>query len=98
MQTAAQPEALQPFISFDAFVALSLAALAAGAIALLVGRLTRRLLKAIEGDRFQTRTYANATVKAVQRVTFVLALLVLAFPALDLGCGAYRRPRSGRSH
>jgi small conductance mechanosensitive channel len=84
MQTPNQTEALPPIVSLEAFVALSLAALAALAIALLVGRLTRRLLRAIEGDRFHTQAIANATVKAVQRVTFVLSLLVLAFPALDL--------------
>jgi small conductance mechanosensitive channel len=84
MQTPAQPEALQPIVSLEAFVALALAALVAMSIALLVGKLTRRLLRAIEGDRFQTQAIANATVKAVQRVTFVLSMLVLAFPALDL--------------
>ena len=50
------------------------------AIALLVGSLTRRLLLTIEGERFHTQPIANATVKAVRRVTFVLSLLVLAFP------------------
>lgn len=84
MQTPAQPEALHPIISVEAFAALSLAALAALAIALLVGQLTRRVLKAIEGERFHTQVIANATVKAVQRVTFVLSMMVLAFPALDL--------------
>src|SRR5919106_3160601 len=84
MQTPERPEALHPILSLEAFAALSLAALAAVAIALLVGRLTRRLLRAIEGDRFHTQTIANATVRAVQRITFVLSLLVLAFPALDL--------------
>ena len=84
MQTPAQPEALHPIISVEAFAALSLAALAALAIALLVGKLTRRVLKAIEGERFHTQVFANATVKAVQRVTFVLSMMVLAFPALDL--------------
>lgn len=92
MQTAAQPEALQPIISLEAFVALALAALAAVAVALLVGRVTRRLLKAVEGDRIHTQSIANATVKAVQRMTFVLSLLVLAFPALDL---AGVEPRAG---
>ena len=82
MQT--QPEALHPIISLEAVAALALAALAALAMALVVGRLTRRALRGIEGERFHTRTIASATVKAVQRVTFVLALLVLAFPALDL--------------
>jgi small conductance mechanosensitive channel len=84
MQTPAQPEAFNPIISLEAVAAIALAALAALAIALLVGRLTRRLLRTIEGERFHTQVIANATVKAVQRVTFVLALLVLAFPALDL--------------
>src|SRR5688572_21274616 len=84
MQTAAESEALQPIISLEAFAALALAALAALAIAMLVGRLTRRLLRAIEGDRFHTRAIANTTVRAVQRITFILSLLVLAFPALDL--------------
>jgi len=84
MQTPAPPEALQSIISFEAFVALSLAAVAALAIALLVGRLTRRLLKAIEGERFHTQSIAKTAVKAVTRVAFVLSLLVLAFPALDL--------------
>ena len=84
MQARSQPEALHPILSLEAFAALALAGLAAVAVALLVGRLTRRLLRTIEGERFYTKTIANATVKAVQRVTFVLALLVLAFPALDL--------------
>src|SRR5687767_1083465 len=79
-----QPEALQPIISLEAFAALALAALAALAIAMLVGRLTRRLLRAIEGERFHTQAIANATVRAVQRITFILSMLVLAFPALDL--------------
>lgn len=83
MQTA-QPEALHPVFSLEAFAALAVAALVAMAIALFVGTLTRRLLRAIEGDRFQTQAIANATVKAVQRVTFVLSMLVVAFPALDL--------------
>ena len=85
MQTPpVQSEALHPIISLEALAALSLAGLAAVAIALIVGRLTRRLLRTIEGERFQTQAIANATVKAVQRVTFALSLLVLAFPALDL--------------
>ena len=84
MQTADKPEALHPIFSLEAFAALALAALVALAIALLVGQLTRRLLRAIEGDRFHTQAISNTTVKAVRRVTFVLSMLVLAFPALDL--------------
>jgi moderate conductance mechanosensitive channel len=84
MQPPAQTEALQPILSIEAFAALSLTALAALALSLLAGKVTRRLLGAIEGDRFHTRSIAGPTVKAVRRITFVLALLVLAFPALDL--------------
>jgi moderate conductance mechanosensitive channel len=85
MQTPpAQPEALHPIVSLEAIAALALAAMAALAIALLVGRLTRRLFRSIEGERFHTQAIANATVRAVQRVTFALSVLVLAFPALDL--------------
>jgi small conductance mechanosensitive channel len=84
MQSADKPEALNPIFSLEAVAALALAALIALAIALLVGQLTRRLLRAIEGDRVHTHPIANATVKAVRRVTFVLSLLVLVFPALEL--------------
>ena len=84
MQSAAKPEALQPIFSLEALAALALAALVALAIGLLVGQLTRRLLRGIEGDRFHTQPYAKATVRAVRRVTFVLSMLVLAFPALEL--------------
>jgi small conductance mechanosensitive channel len=87
MQTPArpaQPEALHPIFSVEAVAALAIAALAALAIAILVGQLTRRMLRAIEGERFHTQAIANATVKAMRRVTFVLSLLVLSFPALDV--------------
>ncbi len=81
---ATTPPALPAFISLEALAALALAALAAAAIALLVGSLTRRLLRSIEGERFHTQPIANATVKAVRGITFILGLLILAFPALDL--------------
>jgi moderate conductance mechanosensitive channel len=84
MQAPATPTAIPAIISLEALAALSVAALLAAAIALLVGSLTRRLLLSIEGERFHTQPIANATVRAVRRVTFVLSLLVLAFPALDL--------------
>lgn len=85
MQPPAQPEAaLHDIISVEALAALAIAALVASAISLVVGSLMRRLLLAIEGDRFHKQPIAQATVKAVRRVTFVLSLLVLAFPALDL--------------
>ena len=84
MQAPAQPAELPAFLSVEATAAIAIAALIAYAIALLVAALTRRLLLRIEGDRFHTQPIANATVRAVRRVTFILALLVLSFPALDL--------------
>ncbi|MBM3808050.1 MAG: mechanosensitive ion channel family protein [Acidimicrobiia bacterium] len=84
MQAPAQPAAVSQVVSLEALAALSVAALVASAIALLCGALTRRLLLSIEGERFHMQPIANTTVKAVRRVSFVLSLLVLAFPALDL--------------
>ena len=84
MQAPAQPTALPAIFTLEAVAALAVAALIASAIALLVGSLTRKLLLSVEGDRFHTQPIASATVRAVRRVTFVLALLVLSFPALDL--------------
>ncbi len=81
---AAPPDTLTNVVSLEAAAAIAIAALVAVAIALLVGSLTRRLLLRIEGERFHTQPIANATVRAVRRVTFFLALLVLSFPALDL--------------
>lgn len=82
---APTPDTISNIISLQAAAALAIAALVAVAIALLVGSLTRRLMLRVEGDRFQSQPLANATVSAVRRVTFILALLVLLFPALELG-------------
>lgn len=84
MQQPAPAPALPAIFSLEAVAALAIAALIAFAIALTVGALTRRLLLSIEGERFHTQPFAPATVKAVRRVTFILSLLVLSFPALDL--------------
>jgi moderate conductance mechanosensitive channel len=84
MQAPAQPQAFNALVSVEALAALAIVVLVAAAIALLVGSLTRRLLISIEGERFHTHALANRTVSAVRRVTFVLSVLVLAFPALDL--------------
>ncbi|MBY0494511.1 MAG: mechanosensitive ion channel family protein [Cyanobacteria bacterium] len=84
MQAPVTPPALPAMFSLEAAAAVAIAALIASAIALLVGSLTRRLLLSIEGERFHTQPIANATVRAVRGVTFVLVLLVLLFPALDL--------------
>jgi small-conductance mechanosensitive channel len=84
MQAPTTPQAIPAVFSLEAAAALSVAALVAAAIALLAGSITRRLLLSIEGERFHTQPIANATVRAVRRVTFVLSFLVLSFPALDL--------------
>ena len=85
LQAPAQPpETLPSFVTVEAGAALAVVALISVAVGLLVGSLVRRLLLAIEGERFHTQPIARATVKAVRRVTFVLTMLVLAFPALDL--------------
>jgi small conductance mechanosensitive channel len=85
MQAPSAPATgLPAIVSIEAAAALAIATVVAFAIALLAGSLTRRLLVAIEGDRFHSQPLAQTTVKAVRRVTFVLALLVLIFPALDL--------------
>jgi len=84
MQAPAASAAIPAVFSVEALAALSTAALIAAAIGLLVGSMTRKLLLSIEGDRFHTQPFANATVTAVRRVTFVLSLLVLSFPALEL--------------
>jgi small conductance mechanosensitive channel len=80
----AKAEAASAVFHIEAVAAIALAGLAAAAIAMLVGSLTRRLLRAIEGERVQTQPIAGTTVRVVRRVTFVLSLLVLTFPALDL--------------
>jgi small conductance mechanosensitive channel len=84
MQGSAQANPLPAVFSLEAAAAIAVAALIASAVALLVGSLARRLLLSIEGARFHTQPIANATVRAVRRVTFILTLLVLTFPALDL--------------
>ena len=61
MQAPAQPEAaIRDILSVEAVAALAIAALVAAAIALLVGSLTRRLLLAVEGERFHTQPLAKS--------------------------------------
>jgi small-conductance mechanosensitive channel len=84
MQAPEQPAAIHGIFSVEAAAALAIAALTASAVALLVGALTRRLLLKIEGDRFHTHAIAATTIRVVRSVTFVLILLILVFPALDL--------------
>ena len=84
MQAPDTPLALPAFFTLEAIAAIAIAALVAAAVALVVGQLTRRLLLSVERDHFDTQPIAKATVKAVRTITFVLILLVLFFPALDL--------------
>ena len=65
-----------PSLNLEAVAAILLAAAAALATSLLIGTLTRRLLVAIEGERFHTSTVAGTTITAVRRVTFGLAMLI----------------------
>lgn len=84
MQPAAPAAAVNAAFSIEAVAALLLATLAALAAGLLAGALTRRLLIAIEGERFHNQQLAKTTVTAVRRIVFVLGVLVFTFPALDL--------------
>jgi small conductance mechanosensitive channel len=82
MQVPAASTAL-PANTLEVTLAVALTLIVAGAVALLAGSMTRRLLRSIEGDRFHVQHLANATVRIVRRVTFGLFTLVLLFPALD---------------
>lgn len=83
MQAASASGSL-PTNTLEVTLAIALTLLVAGAMALLAGTLTRRLLRSIEGDRFHVQPIANATVRIVRRITFALFTLVLLFPALDV--------------
>ena len=72
-----------PSNTLEVTLALAMTLLVAGAVALLAGRVIRRLLQSIEGDRFQVRPIADATVRIVRRITFGLVALMVVFPALD---------------
>jgi small-conductance mechanosensitive channel len=72
-----------PTNTLEVTLAIALTVIAAAAVAMLAGSLTRRLLRSIEGERFHVQPIANTTVRVVRRVTFGLFTLVLLFPALD---------------
>lgn len=82
MQAAASSASL-PSNTLEVTLAIAMTVLVAGALALLAGTLTRRLLRSIEGDRFHVQPIANTTVRVVRRITFGLVTLALLFPALD---------------
>ena len=73
-----------PSNTLEVTLALAMTLLVAGAVALLAGRVTRRLLQSIEGDRVHVRPIADATVRIIRRITFGLVALMVVFPALDL--------------
>lgn len=73
-----------PDNTLEVTLALAMTVLIATAIALFVGVVVRRALLHIEGERLQTKAIADATVRAVRSITFVLSVLLLLFPALDL--------------
>lgn len=73
-----------PINTLEITLALAMTALAALAAAIFAGAIVRRGLLKIEGERINTKGIAETTVRAVRRVTFVLAFLLLLFPALDL--------------
>lgn len=80
----ASSAATLPSNTLEVTLAIAMTLLIAGAVALLAGRVTRRLLQSIEGDRVHVRPIADATVRIVRRITFGLVALMVVFPALDL--------------
>ncbi|MEO8682659.1 MAG: mechanosensitive ion channel family protein [Vicinamibacterales bacterium] len=83
MQTPTASTTSFPPHTLEVVLALALVVLVAGAGAMLVSGLTRRLLLKIEGDRFHTQPFAATTVRLVRRLFFGLLVLILVFPALD---------------
>lgn len=81
---AASAAASLPANTLEVALALAMTGLAAMAVALFAGALVRRTLRHIEGERIHTKHIADATVRAVARVAFILTFLLLLFPALDL--------------
>ena len=79
----ASSAATLPSNTLEVTLALAMTLLIAGAVALLAGRVVRRLLQSIEGDRLHVQPIADATVRIVRRITFGLVALVVVFPALD---------------
>jgi small conductance mechanosensitive channel len=72
-----------PTNTLEITLALAMVVLIAGAVALVAGNITRRLLQSIEGDRFHLQSIAGTTIRAVRRLTFAIVMLLLVFPALD---------------
>jgi small conductance mechanosensitive channel len=67
----------------EVIAALAIALVIAGALALVAGGLMRRFLTRLDADRVATGAVRKAAVRAVRLLTFVVAMAVLAFPALE---------------
>jgi moderate conductance mechanosensitive channel len=65
-------------------LAVALAATLAGAAALAVGRVARRVLTAIGRENTLAEPLAHGTLRVVRLMSFLVVFAVLAFPALDL--------------
>ena len=73
-----------PTQALDIALALALALALAAAASLAVGRLARRLLTAVGRPHAVTDPLVPGTIRIIRVVTFLLALAIFAFPALDL--------------
>lgn len=79
---SATPTITLPANTLEIMVALAVATTIALTLALLVGGIAKRLFGAIEQDG-NRQSMARGTVRFVRLLTFVIALVIFAFPALD---------------
>lgn len=84
MQQASAPSPAIPAQSLEMVVALTFAAIVAGALALIAGGLMRRLLASVEDRTHLSGSMQKAPVRLVRLLTFVIAFIALAFPALAI--------------
>jgi moderate conductance mechanosensitive channel len=73
-----------PAQSLEIVVALTFAAILAGALALIAGGLMRRLLASVEDRTPLSGSMQKAPVRLVRLLTFIIAFIALAFPALAI--------------
>lgn len=81
---AAAPSHSIPAQSPEIVVALTLAAILAGALALVAGGLMRRLLASVEDRTPLSGSMQKAPVRLVRLLTFIITFIALAFPALAI--------------
>ena len=82
-----QDAAAAPVLSENALevtLALAMAATLAAAAALAAGRVARRLLNIVGHDELANQPLARRTLRVARGITFLVAFVALAFPALDL--------------